>query len=271
MMESRPLGNSTLNVPAVGMGTYRTFDVTGTAGLEHCRRLCETAVSAGSRLFDSSPMYGEAEQVLAKAVADKRREVLIATKVWSSSAREGRRQIRQALEWYGGYVDIYQIHNLVAWKEHLPYLEELRADGKINVIGITHYSSFAFRELLQVMRTGRVQQIQIPYNVVDTDVEREILKLAAELAIGVLVMRPLEQGALARKSPPPGKLAPLKKYGINTWPQALLKWILSDRRVHCVIPATSRYERAMENAAAGTPPWFDAADRDYVKRLAAEL
>ncbi len=270
-MDTRPLGSSGLQVPAVGMGTYRTFDVAGPAAEAHCRRLLATALTAASCLFDSSPMYGHAERVLARSAAGCRQQVLIATKVWSSSVREGRRQIRQALDWYDDRVDIYQIHNLVAWREHLPVLEDLRAAGRVKVIGATHYSRSAFRELLQVMRTGRIQQIQIPYNVVDTEVEKEVLPLADELNIGVLVMRPLEQGALARRSPPPEKLAPLEKYGITTWPQALLKWILSDPRVHCAIPATRRIERVIENAAAGEPPWFDATDRAYVRRLAAEM
>jgi len=197
--------------------------------------------------------------------------VTIATKVWSSSVAEGRRQIEQALGWYENFVDIYQIHNLVHWKEHLPVLEDLRESGRIKIIGVTHYSSGAFPELMQVMQTGRIQQIQIPYNVVDTQVEEAVLPLAGQLGIGVLAMRPLGKGVLARKPPSGEKLEPLKKFGVRTWPQALLKWILSDSRVHCVIPATSKVERAIENGAAGEPPWFDEETRAYVKRIAISI
>ena len=255
----------------MGMGTFQTFDVTGRRQEKHCRRIVETALAVGTTLFDSSPMYGEAERVLAQAVQGKRPQSIIATKVWSGSAVEGRRQIQQALGWYGNYVDIYQIHNLVLWQEHLPYLEELRSDGKVKIIGITHYSSGAFRELMQVMQTGRIQQIQIPYNVADTLVQQEVLPLAAEMGIGVLVMRPLGQGVLARRPPPDDMLAPLRKFGVRTWPQALLKWILSDARVDCVIPATSKVERVMENAAAGEPPWFDEETRAYVQKIAIKF
>jgi aryl-alcohol dehydrogenase-like predicted oxidoreductase len=270
-METRPLGNTDVKVPAVGMGTFQTFDVSGLRAEKHCRRIVDAAFSVGTTLFDSSPMYGESERVLAQAVQGKRQKVTIATKVWSSSVSEGRRQIDQALSWYGNCLDIYQIHNLVLWKEHLPYLEDLRKSGKVNIIGVTHYSSSAFRELMQVMQTGRIQQIQIPYNVVDTDVEREVLPLAGELGIGVVVMRPLDQGFLARRPPPAEKLEPLKKFNIRTWPQALLKWILSDLRVHCVIPATSKVERVIENAVAGEPPWFDEETRAYVQQIAITL
>ncbi|HEX6909952.1 MAG TPA: aldo/keto reductase, partial [Longimicrobium sp.] len=100
-------------------------------------------------------------------------------------------------------------------------------------------------------------------------VEREVLPLAEELGLGVMVMEPLGSGALARRSPPAAALAPLAEFGVRTWAQALLKWILSDPRVHCVIPATRRLERVAENAAAGDGPWFDSDTRNYVARLVA--
>jgi len=268
-METRTLGRSGLAVPAVGMGTFRTFDVSGSSAESHCLNIVGRALEVGTNLFDSSPMYGEAERVLGLAAKNVRKKILIATKVWSHSLREGRRQIKQALAWYDDYVDIYQIHNLAAWREHLPVLEELKARGKIGVIGATHYSRSAFKELMTAMQTGRIEQIQIPYNAADRLVEREVLPLAGELDIGVLIMRPLGQGLLARRPPPAEKLEVLEQFGISTWAQALLKWILSDPRIHCVIPATSRVERASENALAGSPPWFDADIREYVCKLAA--
>jgi len=267
-METRKLGKSVLTVPAVGMGTFRTFDVSGKSAEKHCHKIVDAALDVGTCLFDSSPMYGEAERVLGLAAGKVRNKLLIATKVWTHSLREGRRQIERALAFYGGYVDIYQIHNLAAWREHLPVLEDLKAQGKIGVIGATHYSHSAFKELMAVMQTGRIGQVQIPYNAGDRLVERDVLPLARELGLGVLVMKPLGQGLLAHRPPPAKQLEALGKFGIITWAQALLKWILSDHRVHCVIPATSRIERVSENALAGSPPWFDADTREYVCKLA---
>jgi len=267
-MEHRAFGRSGIDVPVVGMGTWQTLDVRG-AREESARHAVVTAAfDAGTTLFDTSPMYGEAERVLADALRPMRDRVLVADKIWTSSAREGRAQAEQALAWYGGRVDISQIHNLVAWREQLALLESLRERGAVRVIGATHYQHSAFGELMTVMRTGRIGMIQIPYNAADRAVERDVLPLAHELGLGVMVMRPLGSGALLRKAPSRDTLAPLEKYGIHTWAQALLKWILSDPRVHCVIPATSHAERARENAAAGDPPWLDADARDYVARLA---
>jgi aryl-alcohol dehydrogenase-like predicted oxidoreductase len=267
-MEQRALGRSGLVVPVVGMGTWQTLDVRGAAGDAAAHRLVDAAVLGGARLFDTSPMYGRAEEVLARALAGRRGQALVATKVWTPSAADGRRQIAQALAWYGGRVDVYQVHNLVAWREHLPVLEALRAEGKVGVVGATHYSHGAFGELLRVMETGRVAQVQVPYNAADDAVAREILPAAAERGIGVIVMRPFGEGALLRRTPPADALRPLERFGVRTWPQALLKWILSDPRVHCAIPATSRPERMTENAAAGDPPWLDEGARRLVAGLA---
>jgi len=231
------------------------------------RRVVDAAIDAGTTLFDTSPMYGNAQDVLARAVDGRREKVLIADKVWASSAGEAREQIRRSMDWYGGRVDIYQIHNLVAWREHLPVLEDLRDRGSVGVVGATHYAHSALKDLMAVMRTARLGMVQIPYNAGDRFVEREVLPLAHELRLGVLAMQPLGTGALVRRSPPAKDLARLEKFGVRTWTQALLKWILSDSRVSAVLPATSSADHAIENARAGDPPWFDDEAREYVAKL----
>jgi aryl-alcohol dehydrogenase-like predicted oxidoreductase len=270
-MEIRPLGRTGLDVPVVGMGTWQTLDVRGASAEAGARLIVDAALEKGARLFDTSPMYGRAEAVLGRALEGRHSAAVVATKVWTPSPLDGRRQIGEAMDRFGGVVDLYQIHNLVAWPDHLPVLEELRDRGKVRVIGATHYSHGAFGELLRVMRTGRIGQIQIPYNAADRVVEREILPAAEELGLGVLVMRPFGEGALVARSPSPEALRPLERFGVKTWPQALLKWILSDPRVHCAIPATSRPERMRENAAAGDPPWLDAGARQLVEELARKV
>lgn len=267
-MERRPLGRTGIDVPVVGMGTWRTFDVRNAADRRVRRDIVDTALEHGVLLFDTSPMYGRAEPVLAEALGARRDEVLVADKVWTSDDDEAEAQIERAFAWYGGRVDIYQVHNLVASRARLARLDALRDEGRVRVVGATHYQHAAFPELLSLMRGGCVSQIQVPYNAADPAVAREILPAAADLGIGVLVMRPLGEGALARRHVAPDALAPLRAFGVATWAQALLKWILSDRRVHAVLPATSRVERVAENAAAGDPPWFDEETRRYVARLA---
>lgn len=267
-MEIRVLGATGLEVPVVGMGTWQTFDVHGDEALANARRVVDAALEAGARFFDSSPMYGEAEHVLAHTLEGRRKEALVATKLWTSSDVEARRQAERALEWYGGYIDLYQVHNLVEWRERLDLLERLRDRGQVYALGATHYAASAFPELERVMRSGRIGAIQVPYNPWERDVEREILPLAEELGLGVVVMRPFGEGGLLLRGPGAERLAPLRQYGIETWPQALLKWILSDRRCHVAIPATSKPQHMAANAAAGSPPWLDEDARAYIARLA---
>ncbi len=269
-MEKRKLGKSNLTVPVIGMGTWNTFDVRGAKPEAERREIVKTAFEAEANLFDSSPMYGQAERVLGGAVADLniRDKVMIATKIWTNSEDESRQQFENAFRYFGGYVDLYQVHNLVAWQKRLAQLEEFKAAGTVRAIGITHYSHGAFGDMLRIMQSGRVEAIQIPYNAVDRLVEQEVLPLAASLNIGVVVMRPLGEGALLRHTPKPADLASFEAFGVKTWPQILLKWLASDPRVSVVIPATSRAERMAENAVAGDPPWFDPDTRERVSRLA---
>jgi aryl-alcohol dehydrogenase-like predicted oxidoreductase len=267
-MERRMLGSSGLEVPTVGMGTWRTFNVYGAGAEARSARIVQCASDMGANLFDSSPMYGNAEHVLGNAVRDRRHDALIATKVWAGSIDEGSEQIRNALTLFGGRVELYQIHNLVSWKTHLPVLERLKEEGTIKAIGATHYSQSAFDELRTVMQTGRIAAIQIPYNPLESMVEREILPLANDLGLGVVVMRPFGEGSLMRRPPADRQLEPLKRFGVTTWSQALLKWSLSDRRCHVAIPATSSEAHMRSNALAGDPPWFGPEERAYVARLA---
>jgi aryl-alcohol dehydrogenase-like predicted oxidoreductase len=267
-MEHRILGNAGLSVPVVGMGTWRTFDVQGGAAIGHARSIVDAALQAGANFIDSSPMYGQAEYVLGETLQSRRDQALIATKVWTQTRREGQAQARRALQYFGGHIDLYQVHNLVNWREHLNMLEHMRDAGQVRAIGATHYLSSAFGDLRQVMQTGRITAIQVPYNPLEREVEQEILPLAADLGLGVVVMRPFAQGELMRRQPTPEELEPLKPFRVTTWGQALLKWIVSDPRCHVAIPSTSRAERMVENAAAGEPPWFGPEERDYVATLA---
>jgi diketogulonate reductase-like aldo/keto reductase len=255
-MEERRLG------PVVGLGTWNTFG--GDADL--AGEVVAAALDAGVRLFDSSPMYGAAERSLGAALESRRDGTSIATKIWTNSVEEGRAQLNRQLDWFGR-VEIEQVHNLVLWRDHLPWLEEERAAGRIGKLGVTHYDARAFAELEEALRSGRVETVQIPLNPGEREAEQRILPLAADHGVPVIVMRPLGG---PRSFPPPSdeELAPLRELGVKTWPQALLKWALSDERVDVVIPATRDPDHARENARAGRPPWLGPEERALVERLA---
>jgi aryl-alcohol dehydrogenase-like predicted oxidoreductase len=212
-------------------------------------------------------MYGRAEEILGATLEGRRDQVLVATKVWAGTAKEGRAQARGALRFFGGRIDLYQVHNLVAWRDQLRLLEELRDDGAVVAIGATDNGRGGFEDLEEVMRTGRITAVQVPYNPWQREVEERILPLAEELGLGVVVMRPFAEG-LMQRPPARAALVPLEPFGVTTWGQALLKWIVSEPRCHVAIPATSSTEHMAEDAAAGHPPWLDPSARDLVARLA---
>ena len=266
-MERRGLGATGIDVPVIGMGTWQTFDVRG-ADVARRREVTSAALASGANFFDSSPMYGQAEAVLGRTLAGRREQAIVATKVWTTNDDEADEQIARALGFYGGSVDVYQVHNLAAWRTRLDQLEALRDRGVVRAVGLTHYSPHAFRELAQAMRDRRVQAVQIPYNPGERDVEAEILPAASDLGLGVIVMRPFGEGRLLRAHVAADALRPLHAFGVRTWTQALLKWILSDTRCHVAIPATSSAAHMRDNAAAGVPPWFGPEERAYVSRLA---
>ena len=263
-MERRTLGRTGVDLPVVGLGTWATFDLPNDEQ-EVADSVVEAAFENGTRLVDSSPMYGRAERVLGRALADRRPQAFVATKIWTQSVPQGRAQLQAQLGYYGGRVDLEQVHNLVAWREQLDWLEHERDAGRVRFLGATHYSSSAFGELAAVMRTGRIDAVQVPLNPREREVEREILPLAEELGLGVIVMEPLGGAGSLIPAPEARELGPLE---VVSWPQALLKWTLSDPRVTAVIPATRNPEHAAENAAAGSPPWFGPDERRLVEALA---
>ena len=143
-MEERRLG------PVVGLGTWNTFD--GDAKL--ARNVVDAALAAGIRCFDSSPMYGGAERALGVALTGRRDEATVLTKIWAASPEEARHQLANQLEWFGR-VDVEQVHNLVGWEQHLPWLEAECGGGLIGKLGVTHYSPSALGELEHALRTRR--------------------------------------------------------------------------------------------------------------------
>ncbi|MDQ3927183.1 MAG: aldo/keto reductase [Actinomycetota bacterium] len=201
-MQPRKLRRSGIEVSVVGLGTWQVLDVRGREEEEARHEIVCAALDSGVTFFDSSPMYGRVECVLGNALRKHGRErASAATKVWTSDDREAERQIKDALSFFGGHVELYQSHDLVAVEKRLDMLEELKREGKVCCIGATHYSRSAFPALMDVMRSGRVDFVQIPYNAADVVVTEEVLPLAEEPELEVIAMVPLGSGRLVRNSP----------------------------------------------------------------------
>jgi len=251
---TRSIPSSGEQIPAIGMGTWITFNVGNSTALraERCEVL-DTFFRLGGRMVDSSPMYGSAEEVVGHCTAQlgKPAGYLPTTKVWSDDRDTGRRQIEDSFRLWGlDRIDVYQVHNLAGWRTHLPYLRALKEEGRVRYIGITTSHGRRHQALAEIMRTELLDFVQLTYNLEDRDVERELLPLAAERGIGVIVNRPFRRGALFNRLsgiPLPGWAAELD---CENMAQVMLKFVISHPAITCAIPATSQVAHMHENMAA---------------------
>ena len=266
-MEYRKLGN--LDVSAIGLGTLRTFDVTGSEEIAVRRQIVDNCLDNDINLIDTAAWYGNAEQVVGEITDGRRESFYLATKVRTEGKEAGEAQIAQSFDLLKtDYIDLFQVHNMIDWQTHLPTLQQLKQEGKVGMVGVTAMVPEAYPTIMGLMREGRVDAVQVPYNVINRKVEDELLPLAEELGTGVLVMEPLQKGRYVNELKQQPDLTPLRDYGINTWAQALLAWVVSDTRVSAAIPTTSRPERISENAQAGSAANLPQGFRDYIRREA---
>jgi diketogulonate reductase-like aldo/keto reductase len=269
----RPIPSSGESIPAIGLGTWRTFDVGPSAAeREPLGEVLRRFVELGGRVIDSSPMYGTAESVAGDLAAEQgvTERLFLATKVWTSGREAGIAQMEQSLgRLRGRRLDLLQIHNLLDWKTHLRTLREWKQAGRVRYVGITHYTASAYEELERVLRAEPLDFVQLNYSLGERQAEQRILPLARERGVAVLVNRPFSEGGLfqrVRGRPLPAGAAEL---GCESWAQVFLKWILAHPAVTCVIPATSRPQHLVDNMKAGIGPLPDAAARARLAELVA--
>ena len=271
-MHQRRIPSSSEMLPVVGVGTWRTFDVG--AKPEERTPLAEALrllFAAGGSVIDTSPMYGSAEAVVGDllSAAAARSKAFIATKVWTTGRDRGITQMRNSMRLLEtDRIDLMQIHNLVDWRAHLPTLLAWKAEGRIRYLGITHYTQSAHDELESVMRSEKWDFVQINYALDDRAVERRLLPLAAERGIAVIVNQPFGGGGLLRRLMNRKLPDWAGEVGATSWAQILLKFVLANPTVTCVVPGTGKPEHMADNLQAGFGVYPDAA---LLKKMIAEV
>jgi diketogulonate reductase-like aldo/keto reductase len=262
-------------LPAIGIGTWQTFDVRGdSAARAPLREVLKAFSEAGGRVVDSSPMYGAAESVVGELSAELglRERLFMATKVWTRGRDEGIRQMEESFRRMRvERMDLMQVHNLVDVEAHTRTLQDWKAEKRIRYMGITHYTASAYAEVERWLKTEQYDFLQINYSLGERDAERRLLPLAQEKKVAVIANRPFAEGALfsrVKGKPLPPWAAEL---GIESWAQYFLKWIVSHPALTCAIPGTGRPEHIRDNVAAGFGALPDAAARkkmtDYFDSL----
>ena len=251
-------------VPAIGIGSWITFNVGDDPLLRaECRAVMAAFFEEGGGMVDSSPMYGSSQAVIGDALAalDHPAGLFSADKVWTN-ASDGPAQIAETTRRWGvERFDLLQVHNLIDWEANLDTLDAMKAAGRLRYTGVTTSHGRRHEELEEVMRSRPPDFVQLTYNIVDREVERRLLPLALERGIAVICNRPFQRGRLPdwlAGHPLPGWAGEI---GVSTWPQFLLKFIISHPAVTAAIPATRRVDHVRENKSAAFGPMPDAAMR----------
>jgi diketogulonate reductase-like aldo/keto reductase len=229
-------------IPVIGLGSWQVFDVGPQAAQRQpLEEVLSRFVALGGRLVDSSPMYGRAEQVIGE-IATKlglHPSLFLATKVWTTGKDEGIASMESSFaRLQTKKIDLMQVHNLVDARTHLATLRDWKEQGRTRYLGITHYNSSAYSEVAKLLRSEKVDFLQINYSLGEREAENQILPLAQERGVAVLVNRPFGGGDLfsrLRQKPLPEWVG---EFDCSSWAQFLLKWIVAHPAVTCAIPAT---------------------------------
>jgi len=263
-------------MPAVGMGTWITFNVGNDARLRANRTaILRTFFDMGGGMIDSSPMYGTSEAVVGHCLSELGYPdgLISATKVWTRLGGEARGQMADSRELWGvDTFDVMQVHNLVNWREHLKTLRAAKEQGRIRHIGVTTSHGRRHDELERVIRNEAIDFVQFTYNIVDREAEDRLLPLAADKGLGVIVNRPFRRKQLFhmfQAEPLPDWAGP--EAGAANWAQFFLKFIIGHPAVTCAIPATSQVAHMRENMGALTGELPDAKTRRKMVRYIESL
>jgi aryl-alcohol dehydrogenase-like predicted oxidoreductase len=251
----RPIPSSGESLPVVGLGTWQVFDVGPTpAQRQPLEEVLALFVKLGGRVVDSSPMYGRAEQVIGEIATklDLHRSLFLATKVWTTGKQEGIDSMERSLaKLQVKRIDLMQVHNLVDVQTHLATLRDWKRQGRVRYLGITHYASSAYDEVAKLLRSEKLDFLQINYSLLEREADEQILPLARDRGVAVIVNRPFGGGDLfarVRQKPLPEWAT---EFDCHSWAQFLLKWIIAHPAVTCVIPATSNVRHLEDNMQAG--------------------
>ncbi len=272
---TRAIPSSGERIPLVGLGSWITFNVgNDPVAREACTEVMRAFFEGGGRLIDSSPMYGSSQPVIGQALAKLGRSVPVfaADKVWIGSGAKGPAQIESTRGFWGlPRFDLLQVHNLLAWEEHLPTLFAMKASGRLRYVGITTSEGRRHAEIEKVMLGQPIDFVQLSYNLLDREAEQRILPLARERGIAVIVNRPFREGALLRDLQR-HRLPPwAAEIGCDGWAQFALKFIVSHPAVTCAIPATSSVAHVRQNLGAARGVLPDAAMRARMATFVAAL
>jgi diketogulonate reductase-like aldo/keto reductase len=274
-MLTRAIPSSGEKLPVIGLGTWQAFDVDLTP--DNRRQLGEVLllfVKLGGRVIDTSPMYGRAEDAIGELTTALgiRDELFLATKVWTRGKENGIKSMERSMALLRAKrIDLMQVHNLVDVQMQLATMREWKAQGRIRYLGITHYEAGAFADVEKIMRSEKLDFVQINYSLMEREAEERILPLAQERGVAVVVNRPFGGGDLFGKVRSKALPDWAAEFDCRSWAQFFLKWIVANSAVTCAIPATDKPHHLEDNMQGGIGPLPDAKMRQRMVELVSSL
>jgi aryl-alcohol dehydrogenase-like predicted oxidoreductase len=259
-------------LPAIGLGTSGPFEVTpDEAARAPLREVLQGFFAGGASLIDTSPMYSTAEAVLGDLLTPAQQaRAFIATKVWTPGSgghgeAKGIEQMQRSMKLLKHRrIELMQVHNLVDLDVHLATLRRWKAEGRIKYIGVTHYTTSSYPDLIGILEREKLDFLQFNYSVTTREAEKKLLPLCADKGVAVLINRAFEDGNLfthVQGKPLPAWAA---EFGAHSWAQVFLKFVLAHPAVTCVIPATGKIRNLADNLAAGMGELPDAKQRAQI-------
>jgi diketogulonate reductase-like aldo/keto reductase len=272
---TRAISSSGEKLPVIGVGPWQAVDVDLTSDTRRqLEEVLSLFVKRGGRVIDTSPMYGRAEDVIGELATELgiRDKLFLATKVWTRGKENGIKSMERSMTLLRAKrIDLMQVHNLVDVQTQLATLREWKAQGRIRYLGITHYEAGAFADVEKIMRSEKLDFVQINYSLMEREAEQRVLPLAQERGIAVIVNRPFGGGDLfnrTRSKPLPDWAA---EFDCRSWAQFFLKWIVANSAVTCAIPATDKPRHLEDNMGGGTGRLPEAKMRQRMVELVSSL
>ncbi|WP_155774424.1 aldo/keto reductase [Rhizobium etli] len=266
----RPIPKTGEMIPAVGLGTFETFDVRPGEPRDNVGEVIRLFHVHGGRVIDTSPLYGMSEVCVGDFITDLgiADDIFITNKTWTtgdylSDNSHSERQLRKSRErLWRDRIDVLQVHSLENHDQVRHWLAQKKTEGSVRYIGITQWSPEYYDTMERLVNTGTLDFVQIAYTILTRAAEQRLLDACAANGVAVQVNIPFEKAWLF--TPVAGQPVPdfAKEMGIETWAQYFLKWIISHPAVTNVIPATSQPQHLVDNMGALYGELPDRATRE---------
>lgn len=257
-------------LPIIGLGSSASFQrLAESDDTSRLREVMATLLDGGGSVFDTAPSYGDSEEVTGRVIQqmDATDKIFWATKVnvaprggGSADPAAARAQIERSFDYIGkDPIDLIQVHNLADIPTQMGILKELKQDGRLRYIGTTATNSNRYEYLAEVMKSEPIDFIGIDYAVDNRNAADEILPIALDRGIAVLVYLPFGRTRLWNRVGDSDIPEWASELGAESWAQFFIKFAAAHPAVTVVTPATSRAEHMLDNLAAGVGELPDVA------------